>query len=79
MHHLSVNSTAADEVWINQGGAPSGIEGVFSDSGQNLGASSSFGVALGDLDGDGTAPVTTDNGLPKLGDLVPNAAEVEIA
>ena len=33
--------------------AVSGGSGAFDDSGQNLGSSNSFGVALGDLDGDG--------------------------
>lgn len=45
-----VNSDFAgepNELWLNDG------EGYFSDSGQRLGKSDSYGVALGDLDGDG--------------------------
>jgi hypothetical protein len=37
----------ADKVWTNDG------KGVFSDSGQALGVTESFGVVLGDVDGDG--------------------------
>ena len=37
----------ADKVWLNDG------KGVFSDSGQSLGAAYGMAVALGDLDGDG--------------------------
>jgi hypothetical protein len=42
-----------NEVWLNQGGAQSGTPGIFTDSGQNLGANNSFAVALGDLNNDG--------------------------
>ena len=42
-----------NKVWLNQGGAQGGTPGVFVDSGQNLGSSKSYGVRLGDLDGDG--------------------------
>jgi len=38
-------------VYINQGGDQGGAPGVFSDSGQTLG--DGYGVALGDIDGDG--------------------------
>jgi len=44
---------AANKVWINQGGVQGGIEGIFLDSGQNLGNTLSNSVALGDVDGDG--------------------------
>ncbi|HHZ65068.1 MAG TPA: hypothetical protein EYN51_06170, partial [Flavobacteriales bacterium] len=47
----SVNQ--ANRVWINQGGVQGGVAGNFLDSGQALGNSYSYGVALGDLDGDG--------------------------
>jgi len=40
-------------VWINQGGDQAGVEGIFADSGQLLGLSTSYDVKLGDLDGDG--------------------------
>ena len=45
--------TIANCVWINQGGDQGGTPGTFADSGQALGNSSSLGIALGDLDGDG--------------------------
>ncbi len=38
--------TAPNKVWLNDG------KGMFTDSGQSLGASDSRGIALGDLDGD---------------------------
>jgi hypothetical protein len=43
----------ANRVWINQGGVQGGIPGTYADTGQALGNSGSFNVALGDLDGDG--------------------------
>lgn len=46
-------SSPANRLWLNDGGAQGGSEGVFSDSGQLLGAGWSNGVALGDVDGDG--------------------------
>ena len=45
--------TIANCVWINQSGDQGGTPGTFADSGQALGNSSSLGIALGDLDGDG--------------------------
>lgn len=41
-----------DSVWINQGGAQNGQEGLFLDSGQSLSGSSSTDVALLDVDDD---------------------------
>jgi hypothetical protein len=43
------NNDAANKVWLNDG------SGIFTDSGQNLGSSESYGydVMLGDVDGDG--------------------------
>jgi hypothetical protein len=40
------NNGQANRVWVNDG------SGGFSDSGQSLGSSFSYGVALGDVDGD---------------------------
>jgi hypothetical protein len=48
-----VGNGKADEVWINTGGAQSGTQGTFSDSGQRLGSSHTTAVQLVDLDGDG--------------------------
>ena len=42
-----------NRVWLNEGGAQGGITGSFIDSGQALGNSGSYGVSLGDVDGDG--------------------------
>ncbi len=47
------NNADASRVWLNQGGAQGGTPGTFLDSGQLLAGSNSFGVALGDVDGDG--------------------------
>ena len=44
---------AGNEVWINQGNAQGGTEGVFLDSGMRLGNAMSEGLAVGDVDGDG--------------------------
>ena len=42
-----------NDVWLNQGGDQGGILGKYVDSGQQLGGSNSWDVALGDLDSDG--------------------------
>ncbi|MCI0579861.1 MAG: VCBS repeat-containing protein, partial [Chloroflexi bacterium] len=47
----SVNS--GNHLWINQGGAQGGTEGVFQDSGQSLGPNNNRHVALADVDVDG--------------------------
>ncbi len=52
----------ANKVWINQGGIQAGTEGVFSDSGQSLGGSHSFNVALGDVNGDNHLDAFIANG-----------------
>jgi hypothetical protein len=46
------NFSDPNKVWVNQGGSQGGTQGVFSDSGQNLNNLDSYGVALGDVDGD---------------------------
>ena len=46
------NVGAPNVVWVNQGGVQAGTEGVFV-AGPGLGSADSFGVALGDVDGDG--------------------------
>jgi uncharacterized repeat protein (TIGR01451 family) len=50
-----------NRVWLNQGGAQRGTPGVFEDNGQSLGALSSKGVALGDVDGDGDLDAVVAN------------------
>lgn len=47
--HFNVN----DVIYLNQGGAQNGIEGVFIESGQMLQSWNTEDVALADLDGDG--------------------------
>lgn len=48
-----VANNGANRVWINNGGDDGGTEGEFTDSGQALGSTWSYDIALGDLDGDG--------------------------
>ena len=48
-----MKNNQANKVYLNQGGTQGGTEGQFNDSGQNLGTSDSYGVDLGDMDGDG--------------------------
>ncbi len=50
-----------DKVWINQGADQLGTPGVFQDSGQLLGSSTSYSVSLGDLDGDGDLDAFVSN------------------
>lgn len=50
-----------NKVWINQGGAQGGTQGVFVDNGQSLGDSNSEDVALADLNGDGRADAFVAN------------------
>jgi hypothetical protein len=45
-------SPISAQVWLNQGGIQGGTEGIFA-AGVALGASSAYGVALGDIDNDG--------------------------
>jgi hypothetical protein len=51
--HMGANP--ADKVWLNDG------KGVFTDSGQSLGALYSMTAGMGDLDGDGDLDVVTGN------------------
>ena len=53
-----------DQVWINQGNNQSGTLGTFVASNQSLGEEFSWGVKLGDLDGDGDLDAFVANGGP---------------
>ncbi|MFC1975857.1 FG-GAP-like repeat-containing protein [Chloroflexota bacterium] len=44
---LGVSDQRANKIWLNDG------TGMFNDSGQRLGSSASYGVGMGDIDGDG--------------------------
>ncbi len=57
-----VANDGPNQVWLNQGGLQSGTPGTFSDSGQTLGYRPTFGVALGDVDGDGDLDAFVTNG-----------------
>ncbi len=50
---IFVARSGGNMVWLNQGGQQGGVEGLFADSGQQLGDLFSEAVALGDVDGDG--------------------------
>jgi hypothetical protein len=49
-----------NKVWLNDG------NGTFTDSGQSLGGANSWGVALGDLDGDGDLDAFVANGYSTI-------------
>ena len=51
------NPPSGNKIWLNDG------HGVFTDSGQSLGDSDTFTVALGDLDGDGDFDVFLGNAV----------------
>ena len=51
------NPPSGNKIWLNDG------HGVFTDSGQSLGDSDTFTVALGDLDGDGDLDVFLGNAV----------------
>ncbi len=53
---------APNEVWFNQGGRQGGTLGLFDDSEQRMGAGTSEGAYLGDLDGDGDLDAFFTNG-----------------
>jgi len=56
------DNAAANRVWVNQGGLQGGTVGVFLDSGQSIGFSSSQAVVLGDVDSDGDLDAFVANG-----------------
>jgi uncharacterized repeat protein (TIGR01451 family) len=73
-------SSQPNGVWLNQGGAQGGTSGVFEDSDQRLGALSSRGVALGDVNGDGDLDaVVANDGQPNRLWLNLNRADLSIA
>jgi len=48
------NRLQSNHVWLNQGGKQGGTPGIFAQTAQNLGGTQeSYGISLGDLDGDG--------------------------
>lgn len=59
-----VANNGANTVWINEGGDDGGIEGEFMNSGQTLGSSWSYDIALVDLDGDGDLDAFSANWFP---------------
>ena len=54
-----IAKTAANTVWLNEGGLQGGTPGIFTDTGQRLGAAYTAAVDLGDLDGDGDLDALT--------------------
>ncbi|MCJ7551289.1 MAG: FG-GAP-like repeat-containing protein [Anaerolineae bacterium] len=60
--YLAHSGDRPNEVWLNNGGAQWGVLGEFVNSGQSLGRSDTYAVALGDLDGDGDLDAYVGNG-----------------
>lgn len=63
--YVSNRGSAADRVWINQGGLQGGTPGIFADSGQQPGLGRlKPPAALGDISGDGFADVVLPASAP---------------
>ncbi|MFO1068192.1 MAG: calcium-binding protein [Geminicoccaceae bacterium] len=68
----SLTVTPGYQLQINQGGLQGGSEGTF--EAIDTSGTAAYAIAIGDLDGDGTAGLTPD-GLPVVGPGVPIAAD----
>ncbi len=75
---FETNSSDPNIVWLNQGGNQGGTQGVFLDSGQELGISEdSYGVALEDIDGDGDLDAFVANSANQPNKVLLNAGDAD--
>ncbi|MCP4540455.1 MAG: hypothetical protein GY832_25230, partial [Chloroflexi bacterium] len=58
---IASGNVSANQILWNSGGLQGGATGIFTDSGQTMGAFTTRGVALGDVDGDGDLDVFVAN------------------